>query len=246
MTEEIPKANADGRSQRRGVARAFRRQLLLAARVAQVRLRFVIVLVAAFLVVGLWGSLRNYWDTWTHKFGGPHFGQHAVSQDTEYWCPMDPGVVSDWPAICPVCNMDLVRRKKGEAIMLPEGLVARMQFSPYRIQLAGIKTSLVARRLLTRQVTLAGRLVMAPPADSFESEAATQERAVANFILECEVDPGDSRLLAPGQRAKILFEALPTVEPFTGHVEETPPADVQAANRRSAVRIRLDERHATL
>ena len=63
-------------------------------------------------------------------------GQMTVSNDTEFFCSMDPGVVSEWPAVCPVCNMDLVRRKKGEAVVLPEGVVARMQFSPYRIQLA--------------------------------------------------------------------------------------------------------------
>src|SRR5579871_4234115 len=106
MTEESPNAKAAGTSQRRGAARAFGQRLLLAARVLQVRLRFVVVLIAAFLVVGLWGSLQNYWDTWTHRFGGSQLGRHSVSQDTEYWCPMDPGVVSDWPAICPVCNMD--------------------------------------------------------------------------------------------------------------------------------------------
>ena len=36
--------------------------------------------------------------------------------------------------------MALVRRKKGEAVALPDGVVARMQLSPYRIQLAGIQT----------------------------------------------------------------------------------------------------------
>ena len=65
----------------------------------------------------------------------------AVSADTEYFCPMDPGVVSDWPGRCGICNMALVRRKRGEAVALPDGVVARMQLSPYRIQLAGIQTA---------------------------------------------------------------------------------------------------------
>ena len=50
---------------------------------------------------------------------------------------MDPGVISDWPSKCGVCNMALVRRKRGEAVSLPDGVVARMQLSPNRIQLAG-------------------------------------------------------------------------------------------------------------
>src|SRR6516164_9029141 len=129
------------------------------ARVLQVRLRFVVVLVAIFLVIGLWGNLRNIWDTLGHRMAGPHSAEHAISDDTEYFCPMDPGVVSDWPAVCPVCNMDLVRRKKGEAIVLPEGIVARMQFSPYRVQLAGISTSVIRREPLAREFFLSGRLV---------------------------------------------------------------------------------------
>ncbi len=135
-------------------------------RAVQVRLRFVVVLAAAFLVVGLWSNLRNVWDTWRHRFAGPHFNKQAVSIDTEYFCPMCPGVISDWPAICPVCSMDLVRRKKGEAVLLPEGVVARMQFSPYRIQLAGIATSIVENRPLAREIIVAGRLVE-PAADRF-------------------------------------------------------------------------------
>jgi hypothetical protein len=36
--------------------------------------------------------------------------------------------------------MDLITRKKSDAKLLPEGVVSRMQFSPYRIQLAGVRT----------------------------------------------------------------------------------------------------------
>src|SRR6516164_564529 len=142
------------------------------ARVLQVRLRFVVVLVAIFLVIGLWGNLRNIWDTLGHRMAGPHSAEHAISDDTEYFCPMDPGVVSDWPAVCPVCNMDLVRRKKGEAIVLPEGIVARMQFSPYRIQLAGIRTAVVGRRPLSREIVIAGRLIHPPASPNNDSPEA--------------------------------------------------------------------------
>ncbi|MDZ4688657.1 MAG: heavy metal-binding domain-containing protein, partial [Planctomycetaceae bacterium] len=60
---------------------------------------------------------------------------------TEFFCPMDPGVISAWPAICPICNMDLITRKKTDAVLLPEGVLARMQLSPYRVQLAGVRTA---------------------------------------------------------------------------------------------------------
>ena len=44
--------------------------------------------------------------------------------------------------------MTLVRRQKGEMTPLPDGVVARVQLSPYRIQLAGIRTSTVEYRRL--------------------------------------------------------------------------------------------------
>lgn len=65
----------------------------------------------------------------------------SVNGDSEFFCPMDPGVISPWPAICPICNMDLVRRPKADALLLPSGVVSRMQFTPYRISLAGVKTA---------------------------------------------------------------------------------------------------------
>jgi hypothetical protein len=128
--------------------RGWRRRLGFGVRLVQVRLRFVIVVVVAFVIVGQWGTLRNYFDAAWHRLSGRHTLSHTVSGDTEYFCPMCPGVLSTWPAICPVCNMDLVRRQRGEAVLLPEGVVARMQFSPYRIQLAGIHTTPVEPRPL--------------------------------------------------------------------------------------------------
>ena len=191
-------------------------RLLMAARVVQVRLRFVVVLLAAFLVVGMWGSLRNYWETLAHWMGGPHVIQQSVSTDTEYFCPMDPGVVSDWPAICPVCNMDLVRRKKGEAVLLPEGVVARMQFSPYRIQAAGIKTSVIARQPLAREIVLGGRVVIAPArpqAAPDESVGSKPENSL--LLVQCEVAARDVPLLKPGRPAEISVDELPGTLPAT-------------------------------
>jgi Cu(I)/Ag(I) efflux system membrane fusion protein len=219
-------------------------RLLLAARAVQVRLRFVAVLAAAFLVIGLWGNLRNYWDTLTHTFSGSHVAEHSISADTEYFCPMDPGVISDWPAICPVCNMDLVRRKKGEAVLLPEGVVARMQFSPYRIQLAGIKTAVVSRRRLAREIVLAGRLidaggVTAPAPGEAVSTNPTESGQL--FILTCEAGAGDVGLLAIGRQADVAIEALPGLQPFAGKISSVREIPGEANGRhRMTVEIALD------
>src|SRR5579884_3017659 len=110
------------------------RPAVLALRILLVRLRFLAVPVVAFLLVASWPVLQNGWETVTRHRHGPEPGSDAVSQDTEY--------------LCPVCNMALVRRKRGEAVPLPDGVVARMQLSPYRVQLAGIQTSPVEYRPL--------------------------------------------------------------------------------------------------
>lgn len=221
-------------------------RLRLTVRVLQIRLRFVIVLVVAFLVVGLWGNLRNVWDTLAHRLAGSHLAPHTVSNDTEYFCPMDPGVVSDWPAVCPVCNMDLVRRKKGEAVVLPEGVVARMQFSPYRIQLAGIKTSVISRQPLSQEIVVAGRLVEVPVIPSHDSISTAPA-----FALECNVFAVDLRCLTPGRRALVSVDALPGLKPMAGsvmpHENVNLAANGHIANGRGAtVRIRIEGPAASL
>lgn len=116
----------------------------LLVRGLEVRLRFLLMLAALAGLMAGWPWVRAGWDriaSW--RYSSP---QAAVSSDTEFFCPMDPGIISAWPAICPICNMDLITRKKSDAALLPEGVVSRMQFSPYRIQLAGIRTTPVEAR----------------------------------------------------------------------------------------------------
>lgn len=141
MSQPSPPSTAISQAAAHGQPSGIRGRLLWTLRLIEVRLRFVLVLIIAFAVVGRWTTWRNYWDKWTRSlFGGAaHAG--GVSTDTEFFCPMCPGVLSDWPAICPVCHMDLVSRKRGEPIVLPDGTLARMQLAPYRIQQAGIHTT---------------------------------------------------------------------------------------------------------
>jgi hypothetical protein len=217
--------------------------MALVARAIQVRLRFVVVLIVAFLVVGMWGPLTNYWDTLTHRFTRSHASEHAVSADTEYFCPMDPGVISDWPAICPVCNMDLVRRKKGEAVILPEGVVARMQFSPYRIQLAGIKTSVIGRQPLAREFDIAGRLAesaVAPASEDSGTSAPPTGRPLA-LILEAEAYLRELVFLTPGRKGQVSIDDLPGAPTCAGTIIAAEPGEVAAQGRQATwVRIRLE------
>ena len=75
---------------------------------------------------------------------------------------MDPQVVrstyepnGDVPN-CPICGMPLSMRKKGEAAKLPEGITGRVQLSPERIQLAGIKTVPVEYRPMAQETKTVG------------------------------------------------------------------------------------------
>jgi hypothetical protein len=136
--------------------RSLREAVRAGLKLAEVRLRIPLVLLISAVVVGRWDVIRNYWDKLTHVALRRSSAASPVSNDTEYFCPMDPGVVSDWPGKCGICNMALVRRKRGEAVALPDGIVARMQISPYRIQLAGIKTAPLYYRPLARSYEAAG------------------------------------------------------------------------------------------
>ena len=115
----------------------------------QVRLRFLFIFLVVFLVVGKWDTITHYWQHWVGRLGLAAADQ-AVSGSTEYFCPMCPGVLSAWPAQCPVCSMPLVRRTKGDMGILPDGALVRMQITPYRLQLGGIATSRVEYRQLLR------------------------------------------------------------------------------------------------
>lgn len=119
-------------------------------RAIQVRFRFVFALGLLAAMMAGWPWLRGGWDR-VSALWHRHSPAASVSGDREFFCPMDPGVVSAWPAICPVCNMDLITRKKSDATLLPEGVLARMQFTPYRIQLAGIRTSPVKSQAAENQ-----------------------------------------------------------------------------------------------
>ncbi len=119
------------------------------------RLRFIGILVAIGFVITQWDTLIAYHDKWTR----PAHSAHAAASDVEYFCPMHPSVVRDnGKEKCPICFMPLSRRKKGnqsEAV-LPAGVVNRVQLSPYRLVLAGVRTSQVTAMPVTKEINAIG------------------------------------------------------------------------------------------
>ena len=172
-------------------------------------MRFVGVFAAVFVVVGGWETLSGYWARLT----AVATSTATISSDTEFFCPMDPGVLSDWPSKCPICNMTLVRHKRGEATPLPDGVVARMQFTPYRLWLGGIRTASVDYAPLARQVEAPGT-VATVASDRAEVEAHFFGRELV------WVEAGESAEVRPlGERSS---------SPLPATVKDVPPGPVAA------------------
>jgi hypothetical protein len=94
------------------------------------------------------------------KWARPAAGADAGDPNHEYFCPMHPTAVRDSKKDkCPICFMPLSKRKKGEVgggEVLPAGTVSRVQLTPYRITLAGVRRAAVEYHTLTREITTAG------------------------------------------------------------------------------------------
>ncbi len=127
-------------------------------RAIEVRLRFIGLFVAIGLLMAYWGTIENYWERWTR----PDTAATAASADTEYYCPMHPTVIrpgrepNGAVPSCPICGMPLSLRKKGEVPELPEGVLTRVQLSPERVQLAGVKTVPVSYMPLAKEIRTVG------------------------------------------------------------------------------------------
>src|SRR5262249_11236602 len=121
----------------------------------QARLRFVVILIAIGGVIAYWDTLKAHYERWTR----PDVHEHAGNFEFEYFCPMHPQIVRDRPnEKCPICFMPLAQRRKGndEVEPLPAGTVSRVQLSPYRVALAGTRTSEVSYQHLTKEIVTVG------------------------------------------------------------------------------------------
>ena len=119
------------------------------------RLRFVVILAALGFVLVKWETLLAHYEKWAR----PAAAASAADPNHEYFCPMHPTVVRDTnKEKCPICFMPLSKRKKGEATddPLPAGTVSRVQLTPYRVVLAGVRTAAVGHTPLVKEITTVG------------------------------------------------------------------------------------------
>lgn len=134
------------------------KRILFFLKFLEIRLRFVVILAVTALIVGYWDNIQNYYERWQRNHSEPKQAGlvEAKDQEFEYFCAMHPFVVRDQSGKCPICGMDLVKRKKGAPAELPEGVMARVQASPERVMQAGVEVEPVAYRPLTRTVRTYG------------------------------------------------------------------------------------------
>lgn len=128
-------------------------RLVYAIDIVLVRLRFIGLLIAVMLIAAYWDDVVAHVERWTHRATahGP-----SGATDVEYFCPMHPHIVRPEAGTCPICGMPLSKRKKGEKSGLPDGVLARVQFAPFRIAQGGIRTSPVEWRALVREIDTVG------------------------------------------------------------------------------------------
>ena len=113
-------------------------------------------------ILGVIGLALAKWDTLVAISKRVMWSQGAVQiagDDYEYFCPMHPSFNSDKKnEKCPICFMGLSKRKKGVSMgdVLQPGIVSRVQLSPYRIALAGVRTHKVEFSKLVKEINTVG------------------------------------------------------------------------------------------
>jgi multidrug efflux pump subunit AcrA (membrane-fusion protein) len=121
------------------------------------RLRFLAILAVIGALIVYWDTLAAYYEKWTRPLRGT---EQVAASDVEYFCPMHPQVVTSNPKEkCPICFMNLTKRKKGEGTpgeALPPGVVHRLQLSPYKVVAAGIRTREVGYKPLVKKIETVG------------------------------------------------------------------------------------------
>jgi len=137
-----------------------RQKLWLVGLVIMKRIRFIAILAGVGLFIVQWDAIKSHWDRWTHPRAT---ASRELPAGEEFFCSMDPQVIrtdyernGDVPG-CPICGMPLTIRTKGQKEeQLPAGITARVQLTPERVRMAGIKTVAVGYRPVARQTKTVG------------------------------------------------------------------------------------------
>ncbi|HYF02170.1 MAG TPA: efflux RND transporter periplasmic adaptor subunit [Patescibacteria group bacterium] len=87
---------------------------------------------------------------------GETAGDHAAH---EYYCPMHPEVTSDKPSVCPICQMDLVKRGSGQT--MTDTSFSGLEVEARGVVLANVQTVPVRSESIYREISTSGYLDIA-------------------------------------------------------------------------------------
>lgn len=140
-----------------------RQRLWLLLLVIAKRVRFLAVLAAVGAFIGYFDAVKLHWDRWVHPSAA---AVRHVPAGKEFFCPMDPQVTrvayeanGDVPG-CPICGMPLSLHDRPANEELPPGVIGRVNISPERVAMAGIRTVTVDYRPMARQTKTMGHVTV--------------------------------------------------------------------------------------
>ena len=134
-------------------------------------MRSGIYLIAAGLLIlgiGIGIGIERHWPDESGNGGstlpvGETTLEHARKHlDPDYVCPMHPDVVSEEPGSCPVCGMDLVRREPAAPTVVATDRLPEVQVPPEFIHNFGVRTAIVSRGQVSRDILAIGRVSRMP------------------------------------------------------------------------------------
>jgi Cu(I)/Ag(I) efflux system membrane fusion protein len=125
------------------------------------RLRFLVIVAGVGAFIGYWDTIKLHLDRWVHPRS---VAVRNLPAGKEFFCPMDPQVTrgsyepnGDVP-MCPICAMPLSLRDRPANEELPPGVTGRVNLSPNRVVMAGIKTVTIGYRPMSRLTKSMGHI----------------------------------------------------------------------------------------
>ncbi|GFE59606.1 RND transporter [Geobacter sp. AOG2] len=106
-------------------------------------LSLVLIAVAAFFIL----IRSGHQTTFTAAVG---------KTSVEYTCPMHPFIIKDRPGVCPICNMELVRKVPGNADVRDLNLKEHVYLSPSQQVMANLEVVTVIYKPLFKSIEAAG------------------------------------------------------------------------------------------
>lgn len=195
--------------------------------VLNVRLRFIFLMVIVGLLVGYWDTIMNYYDRWTRPEQAPDM---VAASEIEYYCPMHPNIIRPEPGKCPICGMPLSKREKTSQAELPEGVLARQQLTPLKMQMGRIGTTPVEYRMLAREIRTVG-IVAYDETRRRNMAARTKgriDKLMVNYVGQ-HVNEGDPLIWVYSPELITAQQELILAQRRIGAAQDSGPAGTPAA-----------------